>query len=292
MAPSVTGTGTYTCKACTCNLELPFGHSRDTSPIPTRCLNDSFYHEEYEGKSVWLNPPPGQEEIALLAYLKVKARAPHTQAIVALPSSSRGQNHKWLHLLKGMHKVKSITKHDMDVWIESDTGRPVTFRREMDILYDPPLDSKEEAETLEKALCALSKIVLPDMLFLSRIDDLNGQLGRGSGAQIITLVDTGASATFVSAEVIKHAGLPMKAAPSRGRGAGDNPIGILGTVTLPLRMGAYTNTVDAYVIPKVLEGVDLALGKQWQKFNRVIIDCAKPELKIRSPGRPACRLRP
>jgi hypothetical protein len=46
------------------------------------------------------------------------------------------------------------------------------------------------------------------------------------------------------------------------------PIKIIGTVTIPLRLGSYADTVEEFVVPEVLESVDMVLGKQRQYQNQ------------------------
>ena len=269
-----------------CEVDAFYVKSLESSPCPTKLKGEEFFsHEGIDGKTIWLNPPPGKEHVALLAYLKVKNRNPETQALVALPTSARGARHPWLHLLRGMQKVRSISKQNTGPWISEETGLPVEFRREMDILYDPPRAATQVWEDIEKdlALCVAGKVILPDMLFR----------GWAAQMQLIVLVDTGASASFISLRAAKAAGLRMeRVAHQQGRGAGNAPIKIMGTVKIPLRLGSYTDTVEAYVVPDVLEGVDVVLGKLWQNQNRAIIDCGKQEIRLRPPGRSKVRIHP
>ena len=57
-------------------------------------------------------------------------------------------------------------------------------------------------------------------------------------------------------------------------------------------MGSYSDTLCTFVVPELLTGVQVVLGKRWQRLNRVIIDCEKQEVKIRPPGGRVTRIYP
>jgi len=64
------------------------------------------------------------------------------------------------------------------------------------------------------------------------------------------------------------------------KGAGEQPLKLLGKTTAKVQLGQYQADVVFYIIPRILPGVDLVLGKRWQKLNRVLINCGK-WIKIR-----------
>jgi hypothetical protein len=100
-------------------------------------MGQSFFEKELQGKSLWIVPPQGKEQLALITYHKMKSKDPQTSAVFVLPTSARGQRHPWLNLIRDMTKVGQIDK-DQRVWIDTDNGLPSPTRREVDILYDPP----------------------------------------------------------------------------------------------------------------------------------------------------------
>jgi len=100
------------------------------------------------------------------------------------------------------------------------------------------------------------------------------------------LLDTGAGANFMDAETATRFQATIEPTSAQHvKGASNHTLNIQGKTTATIRLGQYTTSIDFYIIPRILPGVDLVLGKRWQRLNRVIINCGKwikvrPEMGI------------
>ena len=252
--------------AC-CNENTP-------TTCPVQCHHDTFFGNSAAGHSVWLHPPAHEAREYLLHYLQGKQKDPeNTSAIILLPASG-GKMKDWVPLLKNMDFLRAYSGKDR---IFRKQGSTYSYGGSTEVWYDPPKKSLPTWEgPASKFVYAMGDTDLPDMVFKSFIN----------GKPAVTLVDTGASEDFVNKGSVQAAGIPIiKQASGTVRCAGDQQLGIIGIAYIPLRMGKYTATRKAYVVDQLLQGVDLILGRKWQKSERVIIDCDEMRLQIRTPGK-------
>jgi hypothetical protein len=113
-----------------------------------------------------------------------------------------------------------------------------------------------------------------------------------AGQQCIALLDTGASLNFISDILVHRAGLKMSQATSTVWGAGNNKLNTKGTVTIPIRLGAYKARIQATVVDGIVPGVDLVLGQQFQQATQAIIDCGRNTTTLHHPDGRSCSIHP
>lgn len=222
-----------------------------------------FFERPIDQGIHWIAPPPGKERATLLYYLKQKDKdANNIGAAFVLPKSKPGQD--WLPLLRGMKLVKQISKSDRILYNAS-TMELTNMRRDIHIYYDA-VGSEPLHKESKIAMCVAKDVELPDMMFNGYCQDIPTNI----------LLDTGAGANFIDEATAKKIKAHVTPTQIPGvQGAGANVLQILGKTTAPIQLGSYKAPVDFYIVPRILPGVELVLGKRWQKLNRVIINCGK-----------------
>lgn len=92
-----------------------------------------------------------------------------------------------------------------------------------------------------------------------------------SGTKAIVLIDSGASANFVSEEFVKNNGLSAGLVKNcTVKLAGNQDYSVLGKANMSLAMGKHvSHAVEAYILPELISGVSLILGVEWMKKYRV-----------------------
>lgn len=247
---------------------------------PTKSSESTFFDTDFPGKTAWIAPRPGQERSTILCYLRKKSKFPETSAVLVLPKTAGGGKVPWASLLANLPHiklVKQIAKGETGVWRDATHLRNTSRFRAADIFYDPPGTAEEACRdplNSTQTMCTM-KTDLPDFLFATSCE----------GIHTTTLVDTGATANFVTAAVAGRLSARLKPATEKQvHGAGNNAVQIHGTVALPIQMGNYTATLQAYVVPQIIDGVDVVLGKRWQRENQTQLNMGNsPRLKIRPP---------
>jgi hypothetical protein len=118
---------------------------------------------------------------------------------------------------------------------------------------------------------------------------------RISGRREQALMDTGASHNFIAASFAEMLGLkPAPAGPSLSQVevAGQTTLPIQGSVKVPLRIGALSDTVTALVIPDLIRGVALILGESWMIHRKADILFSSMKCTLTSPTGERLTLRP
>jgi len=206
-----------------------------------------------QGGPVFIQPPAHQTEQILLQYAHAKIADDTLTALLLLPANNCNMfTNNFVHL----DAYPSNSKH----WI---TPPDATYN----LWYDPPGHNHQLAQTV-----CLTLQNVPQYISTINVDRLNMLFSaQVAGQQCIALLDTGASLNFISDTLVHRAGLKMSQATSTVWGAGNNKLNTKGTVTIPIRLGAYKARIQATVVDGIVPGVDLVLGQQFQQathFNR------------------------
>ena len=281
------------------------------------CPSSSFMQADVSGRNCWINPPHDSPTAFMQRYLDCKSQAPHaTSACFVLPKVA-WYRAPWLPLLRGMKLIRQYPA-GAKVYTRAD-GSPTSTPWETQVWYDPPVATSEPRQLAEQSaatVCAAppanvapnagefqtqqAKAVMctgrpprtvkeqravsrqaakkgkpPDlsMLFHAR---LCGRMG-------VTLVDTGASAAFLSLDYAQRAHLPIKSCDLQTVALADSqPIPVLGQVQVPMKLGSYEESVPAYVMHSLVGGVDLILGDAWLKRTGAVLDFRRMALRIRT----------
>eukprot|EP00798_Chlamydomonas_sp_ICE-L_P013684 gene13684-biopygen22793 len=87
--------------------------------------------------------------------------------------------------------------------------------------------------------------------------------GLVQGQSTLVLVDSGASNSFITADLASKAGLHVTNSQDNIQVAGENSMDVTGTAEMRLRIGTYIGTQKVLVVKKLIAGVDLILGEDW-----------------------------
>ena len=292
------------------------GHNRMCAEFASP--SKSFMRADVAGRTCWINPPHSNPTAFVQRYLECKTQAPHaTSACIVLPKAV-WYRAPWLPLTRGMTLLRQYPA-GARVFNNSD-GTPASVPWETQVWYDPPARAPDPAlleSTVSAAairdqahvsadqmpgaaqgthahLCAVRtprttreqravskqqarKGKPPDlsMLFCARI------CGRAG----VVLVDTGASAAFLSHDVAQRAHLPIKACALQSVALADaQTVSVLGQVQVPVKLGSWEAPVTAYVMQSVVGGVDLILGDSWLKDTSALLDFGRMALRLRTPS--------
>jgi hypothetical protein len=117
----------------------------------------------------------------------------------------------------------------------------------------------------------------PDMLFN----------GRSGNVRLLTLADSGATGCILGRDSAARMGLSITPTPLGGEGfqcANEGTLAILGTARMPLTIQRYMGSVDVHVVDQLPSGIELILGSDWMKREKVIIDYDRMVLAIKRHG--------
>eukprot|EP00798_Chlamydomonas_sp_ICE-L_P006925 gene6925-biopygen13449 len=87
--------------------------------------------------------------------------------------------------------------------------------------------------------------------------------GLVQGQSTLVLVDSGASNSFITADLASKAGLHVTNSQDNIQVAGETSMDVTGTAEMRLRIGTYIGTQKVLVVKKLIAGVDLILGEDW-----------------------------
>ena len=223
---------------------------------------------------VFIQPPPQQADQMMLHYAHAKIADDSIAALILLPSDH--------------------CTHVTDHLVHIDTYPPESHHWRTppevpySLWYDPQGHNDNLAHSLSNTLLAIPKSISPtsverlNMLFSAQV----------AGQNCIALLDTGATLSFITERMVRRAGLKLTQTTSTVWGAGNNQISTKGTVTLPLRMGAYKNRIQATVVDGIIPGVELVLGQEFQQATRAIINCGMNMTTLHHPDGRSCSIHP
>ena len=173
-----------------------------------------------------------------------------------------------------VHKMASDTPLGLLLNAEAKRPSPV-------VLYHVPPDSRGRAECHTLAHAALADEQL-DMVFPAL-----AAAAHGAGEkQVRCLLDSGASACFVSQDLVRKLKLPMQQAALKSvTTAAGRTVPIAGMVSMELRMGDARLNVAAQVLPCFLSEVQLILGQDFMREHEVQLrfDAVPSRCSLRCP---------
>jgi len=116
---------------------------------------------------------------------------------------------------------------------------------------------------------------------------------RVTGHQAVALADTGADGEYISARFLQDNNLlmAMQAAGRETECAGGQSLAILGSYETHFRMGTFSANLKFHVVPELLKGVDIILGRSFMKAYRVIPDVAGRRIRLKPPGKKTTTIR-
>ena len=79
-------------------------------------------------------------------------------------------------------------------------------------------------------------------------------------------------------------GLTVAPGSPEGEGfqcANEGTLAILGKAKMPLTIQRYVGTIDVHVVDQLPSGIELILGSDWMKKERVIIDYDRMRISVK-----------
>lgn len=248
----------------------------DTSRQGLTALQQGF-----EGHTSLVYVPADALYDVMRAYRSSKARnGLGTSAVFIVPlANEHTEVAPWRAYLRRMRKVFT---YDRISW----PGCPYP----MQAWYDPPAEPKPfpppphfaqesgcEPATQAVASCTLAAAASngPSMVFSARI----------AGAKGLVLMDTGASAVFISEEFCLANGIKIFPYDGSVTLAGNQSTPVIGKCFVGLNIGkGVSHKVEAIALPELVNGVALILGESWLKANGVTLDYGTMRCNLRTPG--------
>jgi len=244
------------------------------NPLATTCpiqlQDEEFFQHDFKDKMVWIHPPQKIIADALHHYTMTKVKNPQTSAVFVLPSTM-GKLKPWVKYLKGMQLIKQYIGRDR-IYCTT-TMDKCTTSKNTEIWYDPP-GHKPDLSTQQKVLnhVKTSKTTLK-MVFQ----------GLVQGQSTLVLVDSGASNSFITADLASKAGLHVTNSHDNIQVAGETSMDVTGTAEMRLRIGTYIGTQKVLVVKKLIAGVDLILGEDWLEATEAEVSYKKQCVMLASP---------
>ena len=220
-------------------------------------FTSDFLHAQLAGHTVWLQPPFRVRVVKrmLRHYFQCKQLNPeYTSLCIVLPV---WQGSQWHDLIRDMQIVK-----------EYPAGTPVFTAGGIDLLrqpwpvrvyYDAPSKPQMPVQPSIAVLCPVA------MRLAVKI----------SGARGVAAPDSQASHCFISKEYAALHGLCISSASSTAVQLANQTACVTeGTCAVEVKLGkcAQLHTINAYVLPALMPGVDIILGQDWLEEHRVKLD--------------------
>lgn len=138
------------------------------------------------------------------------------------------------------------------------------------LVVSVPPDPRGTAECAALAQAALDTQQL-DMVFPGEVESNRAQ----ATFQVKCLLDSGASACFVSLNLARKLRLPFQDSGVKAvNTAADAVVPVAGVVSFMLRLSGVVTPVTAHVLPSFIAEADLILGQDYHKSHSVVLDYA------------------
>ncbi|KAI8468977.1 MAG: hypothetical protein J3K34DRAFT_386076, partial [Monoraphidium minutum] len=233
----------------------------------------SFLDADVSGRLVWMNPPYKHIRAFLQHYRACRDRAPDTTGgCFLLPQRVA----PWRALLSGMQLLKQYPRGYH--LFEAPSPRPGESAAEsavrhklgatpwpVQLWYDPP-----RAAVRCNSLSAAGLTML-----------FSGMAGSASAR---VLVDTGASASFVSAAFARRHNLRWSGAGSTVSLGDDRSLPVLGRCSPKIFVQGYSQRVSLHVA-ELGQQFDIVLGDSWLRERRAQLDFGTRRLTVRKGSR-------
>jgi hypothetical protein len=232
---------------------------------------DSFLQADISTAHIWCNPPFIMLEDCLTHYRNQKQKHPQTlSGCFLMPSKSVTA---LAPLLQGMVLLHTFPKGTTLFQGPRPDGTravlpPCPFS--VSVYWDRPISTSEFSEG-HSILSAAAQTRSLDMLFSGRV--------AGSHANVLLtpaniLIDSGATAPFISPECAERLQLPIRRTmpgSARVRLADGSSIPSLGTCYATLTIGAFRSRLELIVAP-LSSQFDVILGNTWLKQHEAILN--------------------
>ena len=126
-------------------------------------------------------------------------------------------------------------------------------------------------------LLAANNTEAPDMLFN----------GRSGGVRLLTLADSGATGCIIGKDSATRMGLTVVPNAHGEEGfqcANEGTLAVLGKAQMPLTIQRYVGSIEVHVVDQLPSGIELILGSDWMKKERVVIDYDRMAIAIKRHG--------
>jgi hypothetical protein len=214
----------------------------------------------------------------------------NTSAVIVLPNT-KGRQTDWLRLLTGFELVAQYTHKDR-IYKRSKDGGCYLRSGNTDIWYDPA-DTPDQEEDIYPTEQDQGSTDLPtsgnQVASTSSYHATNEMLfaAKLAGYPAIALADTGADGEYISEKFLQANGLELseQVAGRETECAGGQRLQITGSIKAHFRMASFSAHLEFNVVPELLDGVDIILGRSFMRSYRVCPDVAGRKLRLKPPGK-------
>ncbi len=232
------------------------------------CPAQSFFSTDVAGRTVWINPPFTQQCLsqAIQHYLNCKMSDPaHTSACILVPKWD-GPFRESLPTLRLIKEFPQGTVlFDQPVAGSKSGERHVMpgIPWPVQVYYDAP-----------RIQCSTSHA--NDALIMTFDIKL-------AGACAVSLLDTGAKASFLSQEFVQlHAVPTYPCQVTEVRLADGSVTEVSRKCKVPVNMRNHASVVDAYVLPAIVPGIDIIQGEDWMSEHGAELRySARPQVRLK-----------
>jgi len=213
-----------------------------------------FCNADISTYHVNLKPKAADLDAYVSHYLNSKRTDPDlTSAFIWVPVTQRTQA-----LRKRLSHTMQVlrTYHEGDTpFVDSTSGQSVPLTCAVQVFYDVPGYRIEHL-----------KATAPSHTF-----KVGGKL---AGSHVTLLLDSGASKNFVGRQFVTKFGLKVtpNLQPTSVVVADGNRVSVEGFCTITVRLGKVPITVQALVLPDLVQEVDIILGAEWLHSHKAIMD--------------------
>lgn len=226
----------------------------------------SFFSTDLAGQHVWINPPFTQEYLqkSLQHYLVCKMSDPaHTSACIVVP--------KWDgEFRKSLASMKLIKEYPAGTVLFSQPG--TTARASMAGI-PWPVQVYYDAPRIQLAYHAKDALV---MTFDAKIGD----------ACAVSLLDSGAKASFITESLVSACKLPIHACPvTEVRMADGSVTEVSQKCNVRVHLRNHSSVISAYVMPGIVPGIDIIHGEDWlTEHHAELCYSARPTVRLTLPN--------
>jgi len=276
-----------------------FTHSSYCNPL-TGLPSVSFENTDCCGQHTWLDPPPNRIESALAHYVACKKKDPmNTSACILVPRYEGGSH--WRRHLQGMrllHEYPAGTplKFACNPPLRTEEDffplRPVKpSKYPLQLWYDPQLGADPaklagqviqayfpgDSEPRKRKQGHNIKAVAADAWMMFQ--------GRVGQEQCNILLDTGATANFISQGLAKQLSATIRACRQAPVHTVGGRVTILGTCQPRVCIQGHKSSPLCLVLPDLLLDYGLVLGKPWLVQHKVHVQCETGQCTVEHKGK-------
>ena len=222
----------------------------EAAPCKAGAFTPMLQSCDLAGQHTWVNVPYSHLPAWLAHYHACKQQQPlTTSAVIVAPD--------WPHLQPYTAGMHTLCTYAPDTQLYDVHGaQTATGAHTLRVWYDPPASHTISAIGRKENTCYAYNATVA---------------GR---ADTVVLPDSGASLNFITATLAQLCGLTIE--PATGHDtvvvANGKVVPLSGSCQVHIRMGKYSDTINALVLPTLVPGIDLILGTAWLRENAASID--------------------